>query len=214
MVQLNAETLLQGALEDEAHARDFVEGIMRNAKRLSRIINDLLDLSRIEAGKYSIGASKVHIKPLVQRVVDSYRTQITSKEIRLDIDMAEDTCVLGDESALEQILSNLIDNATKYVPQGGLVRVRATPVLSSIRIEVLDNGPGIPIEHQGRLFERFYRVDAGRSREMGGTGLGLAIVKHLTAALDGQVGVDSHPGEGTHFWVILPQVGEQDSNAS
>jgi two-component system phosphate regulon sensor histidine kinase PhoR len=214
VVQLNAETLLQGALEDEANARGFVEGIMRNAKRLSRIIDDLLDLSRIEAGKYSIWTTEVHVNPLVHRVVDAYRTQIDNKEIRLEVDVNEDTWVLGDENALEQILSNLVDNATKYTPHGGLIRVRARAVLSSIRIEVMDNGPGIPVEHQGRLFERFYRVDAGRSREMGGTGLGLAIVKHLTAALDGQVGVDSHPGEGAHFWVILPQVGEQDSNAS
>jgi two-component system phosphate regulon sensor histidine kinase PhoR len=124
--------------------------------------------------------------------------------MRVEVEIDEDLQVLANENAVEQILSNLIDNATKYGPRQGVIRVRAQERLGSIRIEVIDDGPGVPREHQERLFERFYRVDAGRSREMGGTGLGLAIVKHLAAAMGGRVGVESDPPKGSLFWVTLP----------
>jgi len=204
VVQLNAETLLSGALDNSEQAHRFVEGIMRNAKRLSCIINDLLDLSRIEAEKFEISTSSIPARILAERAVHALSSQIEARKMTVNIEIDKDVHILGDENALEQILSNLIDNATKYTPEGGRIVVRATQVLSTIRIEVIDDGPGIPPEHHDRLFERFYRVDAGRSREMGGTGLGLAIVKHLAATMGGQVGVESTPPNGALFWVSLP----------
>jgi two-component system phosphate regulon sensor histidine kinase PhoR len=204
VVQLNAETLLEGALEDQSQARNFVQAILRNAQRLSRIIDELLDLSRIEAEKYEISKTQLALKGAVDRAINTVSTQLEKSEMRVDVEIDEDLQVLANENAVEQILTNLIDNATKYGPRKGVIRVRAHERLGSIRIEVIDDGPGIPREHQERLFERFYRVDAGRSRQMGGTGLGLAIVKHLAAAMGGRVGVESDPPNGALFWVALP----------
>ena len=204
VVQLNAETLLEGGLEDKSQARGFVQAIMRNAQRLSRIIDELLDLSRIEAEKYEISKTHLALKGAAIRAINTVSTQLEKSEMRVEVEIDEDLQVLANENAVEQILTNLIDNATKYGPRQGVIRVRAQERLGSIRIEVIDDGPGVPREHQERLFERFYRVDAGRSREMGGTGLGLAIVKHLAAAMGGRVGVESDPPKGSLFWVTLP----------
>jgi two-component system phosphate regulon sensor histidine kinase PhoR len=112
--------------------------------------------------------------------------------------------VRADEEGLQQILDNLVDNAIKYTPDGGRVLVRWTPEPMHVRIEIDDNGIGIPAEYQPRLFERFFRVDKARSRELGGTGLGLSIVKHLAQSFGGGVGVESEPGSGSTFYVELP----------
>ena len=113
--------------------------------------------------------------------------------------------VSAERAAVEQILTNLVDNAIKYTPSGGHVTVHAEPKGDKVRLVVADSGPGIPKEHHARLFERFYRVDDARSRDLGGTGLGLAIVKHLTLANGGDIGVDSDIGRGSRFIVSLPR---------
>jgi len=117
----------------------------------------------------------------------------------------EPITIRSDQRALEQILGNLLDNAIKYCPAGSAVTISVHPKDDCVRIEVEDNGPGIDARHHARLFERFYRVDAGRSRDVGGTGLGLSIVKHLADALGGTVGVESTVGRGSTFWVEIPR---------
>ena len=121
--------------------------------------------------------------------------------------LGEDASVVGDRRAFEQVIGNLVDNALKYTPAGGTVRVGTAPASSRdrIRIEVRDDGDGISFRHQDRVFERFYRVDPGRSRSLGGTGLGLAIVKHLVQGMGGEVGLSSEPGMGSCFWMALPR---------
>jgi two-component system phosphate regulon sensor histidine kinase PhoR len=144
-------------------------------------------------------------------VLDTLEDRAAQRSQELDAEIELDLMVRADAKALDQILYNLVDNAIKYTPDGGRVLVRAALLQDelnhdthTVRIEVTDSGPGIPAEHRARVFERFYRVDQGRSRDMGGTGLGLAIVKHLCVAMSGRVGVRANEGTGSVFWVRLP----------
>ena len=173
VIRANAETLLDGALEDEERSHSFVQAILRNSERLSNLIADLLDLSRIEAGHYVVQESSLSLFMIANRVVDSISHKVTQKQMKVELLVDESTLVLGDAQALEQVLLNLVENAVKYTPHGGTLLVRASSSERRVRIEIQDNGPGVPPEHRARLFERFYRVDPGRSKEMGGTGLGL-----------------------------------------
>jgi len=200
-----AETLLSGAMDDPAQARLFVEMIARNAERLARLTNDLLDLSRIESRQWPVKLEPVSVEVTARRAVEVCSEPARRKRIELRVEVPEGTTVLADARALEQVLVNLLDNAVKYTPDGGSATVTAAPV-SGDRIEVVvsDTGPGIERHHLPRLFERFYRVDPGRSRGSGGTGLGLAIVKHLVQMQAGDIGVDTGSG-GTSFRVRLPR---------
>jgi len=203
IIRLNAETLLDGALERPEIARKFLEAQMRNADRLAALVSDLLEISRIEAGNYEIHLDFIRIAPIVERIVDSVEQIAADKRLEIRCDVPEDLCALADDHALEHVLLNLVDNAVKYTPEGGVIQVRAAVDGERVRIEVEDNGPGIAASHRARIFERFYRVDKGRSREVGGTGLGLAIVKHLAEAMEGSVGVDAAAPQGSRFWVLL-----------
>ncbi len=203
IIRLNAETLLDGALERPEIARKFLEAQMRNADRLAALVSDLLEISRIEAGTYEIHLDFIHIAPIVQRIVDSVEQIAAEKQLKIHCDISADLCALADDHALEHVLLNLVDNAVKYTPSGGQIKVRAILDGERVRIEVEDNGPGIEARHRDRIFERFYRVDKGRSREVGGTGLGLAIVKHLAEAMEGSVGVSAADPHGSIFWVKL-----------
>ncbi len=198
-----AETLLGGALADPAQARRFVDVIARHADRLTRLAADLLDLSRIESGQWTIELEPLPLEPLARRVLDLYSAQAGHKRIALRRDVAGDLSARADARALEQVLVNLVDNAVKYTPEGGTVTVGAERRGADAVLSVRDSGPGIDRHHLPRLFERFYRADPGRSRESGGTGLGLAIVKHLVQAQGGEVGVESGAA-GSRFWVRLP----------
>jgi len=201
-----AETLLDGALADPASARHFVDVIARHADRLARLTQDLLDLSRIELGYWTMSLERVELDPLVRGVLDLHQDRAAQKTITLASEVPPGVAVRADARALEQVLVNLVDNAVKYTPERGHIAVVAT-VDGSRRlatISVEDSGPGIERHHLPRIFERFYRVDPGRSREQGGTGLGLAIAKHLVQAQGGEIGVDSGTG-GSRFWVRLPQ---------
>ena len=204
VIRANAETLLLGALGDRERAASFVEAIDRNAERLAHILGDLLDLSRIEAGQQRVDLGELPLLPLCQRVQELFRGRAEKRQQTLVLEVDEALSAWADASALEQVLVNLLDNALKYTPPGGRVVLRARRVGERCRVEVEDDGPGIEPHHWPRLFERFYRVDAGRSRDAGGTGLGLAIVKHLAEAQGGQVGVGAAPRRGSLFWVELP----------
>jgi two-component system phosphate regulon sensor histidine kinase PhoR len=204
-IRAAAETLEAGAVDDSVAARDFVGMISRHAERLHQLVEDLLELSRIEAQKLDLKPTTIDVLELLDHMIGLYALTAS----RHGIDLVAGTCPRGitvkaDRRALEQILSNLIDNAIKYASAGAAVTLSAAPRDGEIVISVADTGPGIPAKHLPRLFERFYRVDRGRSRDVGGTGLGLSIVKHLTEALGGHVMVESLPGVGSTFTVHLP----------
>ncbi|MFN7952966.1 MAG: ATP-binding protein [bacterium] len=211
----NAETLAGGALDDRERAPEFLEAMVRNAARLGRIIDDLLDLSKIEAGAYPLAPQEVNVAELACAALALLADAARAKQITLawDESCPDSLTAWADEHALEDVLGNLLDNAVKYTPAGGHVTMTARAQGEHVRIEVSDDGPGIPPHQRTRVFERFYRVDAGRSREMGGTGLGLAIVKHLVDAMGGRVGVDPVDPHGSRFWVLLPARAATGRNA-
>jgi two-component system phosphate regulon sensor histidine kinase PhoR len=198
-----AETLISGALEDPSAARRFTEVIVRHAERLTRVTEDMLHLSRIESGQWEMDLGRVDVAPVAAEMIDLHRDRAALRRVRLESEVPAGVAVKADRRALEQILVNLLDNAVKYVSEGGTVTLRTEAEGGRCRVLVCDTGPGIERRHLPRLFERFYRVDPGRSREQGGTGLGLAIVKHLAQAQSGEVGVESGAG-GSCFWVSLP----------
>jgi two-component system, OmpR family, phosphate regulon sensor histidine kinase PhoR len=198
-----AETLLGGALDDPQSAHRFVDMVSRQAERLQRLTKDLLDLSRIESGQWTLDLHRVELAPLFDLVLDLHAERAVEKSINLSSEVADGLGARADPRALEQVLVNLVDNAVKFTPKDGTVTLRAATEMDRIVLSVVDTGPGIDRHHLARLFERFYRVDPGRSREQGGTGLGLAIVKHLAQAQGGDVGVESGSG-GSRFWVRLP----------
>lgn len=205
VIRANAETLLDGALEDPKAARMFVDATHRHADRLGRIVSDLLDISRIEAGRYVLNPSDLNVGDVVDEVLDLVELKAAEKDIELVVTIDHALDIHADRKAMEHILINLVSNAFKYEPENGEIEVTAhAPTPDTVRIEILDNGPGIDPAHRERIFERFFRVDAGRSRDMGGTGLGLSIVKNLVEAQGGEVGVDPRSPKGSVFWFTLP----------
>jgi two-component system phosphate regulon sensor histidine kinase PhoR len=209
-VRSAVETLRHTLERDPTASVRFVDMIDRNAQRLGSLVEDLLDLSRIESQEYKPELEALPLRPAAEQVVSLLRAKVDEKRQTLALEIPSDGFVLrADRRALEQVLTNLVDNAVKYCPMGSTITLRARVVDdvgqgARARVEVLDTGPGIEPRHQPRLFERFYRVDGGRSRDMGGTGLGLSIVKHLVEAMSGAVGVESSPGRGSLFWFTLP----------
>ena len=205
-----AETLDMALEKDPAGARRFLGIIERNAARLQGLIEDLLDLSRIESRELKLRPERFAFEPFATHVLGLFRDRADKKKITLRLECSPPSSgdsaleVECDRRALEQVLTNLVDNAVKYGIDAGIVTVRAERADASARILVEDSGPGIEEKHMGRLFERFYRVDASRSREMGGTGLGLSICKHLVEAMGGTIGVRSAVGKGTTFEIRLP----------
>jgi two-component system phosphate regulon sensor histidine kinase PhoR len=202
----SAVDTLRVTLERDPDASDrFVDIIDRNAQRLGALVEDLLDLSRIESKEYRPDAAPVSLRAVSEQVVSLLRPRIEEKffdvgnEIPVDLPPAR-----ADRKAVEQVFTNLLDNAIKYCGPGTSVYLRAQRTGNTLRVEIADAGPGIEPRHLPRIFERFYRVDSGRSRDMGGTGLGLSIVKHLVEAMNGTIGVDSIPGRGATFWFTLP----------
>lgn len=206
IIRANAETLLDGALEEPEIAREFVEALLHHAERLSLLVNDLLELSRIEANRYPLRSQALLLAPLIRRLIESIQSAAEKKRLTLCEQLTEGLEAQADKQALEQILLNLMDNAVKYTPAGGRILLRTYAKEDDVWIEVEDDGPGIDAEHRNRIFERFYRIDPGRSRQQGGTGLGLAIVRNLVEVLGGRVGVRPATPHGSIFWVRLPAV--------
>ncbi len=205
LIRANAETLAGGAMEDSEAAGRFLDSMVSAAERLSGLVSDLLDISRIESGALELDMGPVALANSLIHAREAAAALAAEKSITLNVEAPEDLHALADPRALDQVLSNLVDNAIKYTPEGGHVYLSARRRNGWLRIEVRDDGPGIRPAHRDRLFERFYRVDPGRSRELGGTGLGLAIVKHLVTAMGGEVGMVPAPDRGSLFWVELPE---------
>ncbi|MCX5794218.1 MAG: ATP-binding protein [Elusimicrobia bacterium] len=200
-----AETLRGGAAEDPDHRMEFLEEIERNADRMTRLVDDLLTLSALDSGARPPAAESVDLMRLAAEVTATLKPLAGRKELGLRLEPFRDVPpVRGDRGQLKQVLTNLLDNAIKFTPEKGLVRVSAACAEGRVTVAVQDTGIGIPAEDLPRIFERFYRVDKARSRELGGTGLGLAIVKHIVEAHGGSVAVESRPGEGSTFRVSLP----------
>jgi two-component system phosphate regulon sensor histidine kinase PhoR len=204
-VRSAAETARRAIEKDPEAAVRFVDMIERNALRLHELVEDLLELSRIESKQFRPQAESVEITGVAEQVLALFREPAEGKKLRLTLVPPSGPGVArGDRRAIEQIFTNLIENAVKYCREGVSVTVRIVERDAIFRISVEDTGPGIDPKHLPRLFERFYRADKGRSRDMGGTGLGLSIVKHLVEAMGGNVSVHSTPGKGTTFAFTLP----------
>ena len=204
-IQGYTETLIDGALNDPAHNMRFLGIIRHNAERLARLTEDLLTLSRIEQKRQKFEFDSHPVNLLLADAIDLMRPIAGKSDIRLHMESAPDGAAAWcDSEAVSQILSNLLDNAIKYTPAGGSITVGARMMGDFIQVMVRDTGIGIPPEDLPRLFERFYRVDKARSRELGGTGLGLSIVKHLVAAQNGTIRVESRVNEGSTFYFTLP----------
>lgn len=183
-----------------------VDAIVANAKRLGALVEDLLELSRIESGSVPSRPEPVDVAGLARRLLRDLEPRLQAGELAAELRVEGDPRAWADRRAVEQVLGNLLDNAIKYTPAGGRVELALRPGAGQqLHISVSDTGVGIPRKDLPRVFERFYRVDPGRSRALGGTGLGLAIVRHLVQALGGQLGVESQPGQGSRFWVELPR---------
>ncbi|MDX1396398.1 MAG: ATP-binding protein [Gemmatimonadota bacterium] len=198
-----AEAISGGELPAET-ADDFATRILANATRMRRLVDDLLDLSLIESGSWSPSLEPVPIGRFAHEVWDELSSGPEVRDVELDVDDPDVSVVQADARAVRQILQNLVGNALRYAPADSAIAIRVRPAGAFVRTEVIDAGPGIPSAHLGRVFERFYRVDPGRSREEGGTGLGLAIVKHLVVAHGGDVGIESEVSRGTTAWFTLP----------
>ena len=201
-IQGFAETLLDGALDSPGDARKFLGIIARQAERLGKIFDEMLVLSKLEQEEQVVLKSQP-IRPILELSAQASELRAESKKITIEISCANDLQAACNEALLEQAISNLIDNAVKYSPAGSNVAVCADQSEGQVFISVKDNGPGIESQHLPRIFERFYRVDKGRSRAEGGTGLGLAIVKHIAQVHGGQAVVESTPSKGSTFTIFL-----------
>lgn len=201
---LSAVETLQGAAKNDPEAASgFISMIARNAQRLRALVDDLLSLSLIESGKLEVSLTPVRLRPTVEAILNNFIEPARGKDIELVCLVPSALVVNASSRALEHVLGNLVDNAVKYCPNGSRIVVQATSEDNQVVLCVSDNGPGIPEKHWERIFERFYRVDAGRSRALGGTGLGLSIVRHWVEAMEGRIRVGRSEAGGTAFWVTL-----------
>jgi len=209
VVKACVETLQDGAADDPEARGPFLESIAEQADRLHALILDLLSLARIESGAEVMELEDLNLRKIVTRCLNRQRPRAEAKRMTLEIEASpKDAAVWADEEALIQILDNLLDNAVKYTQDGGTVRVKWRQHGPTACVVVADNGPGIPERDLPRIFERFFRVDRARSRELGGTGLGLSIVKHLAQTMHGTVKAVSTLGAGTTFTVCLPRTAD------
>ncbi len=198
------ETLIDGAIDDPQVNREFLQKAYEHSERLNTLLNDLIEISRIESGEMRMSFRYFNISDFIKNVAEEMRPKAEKKSLQVLTKLSGDeVLVLGDRERLRQVLSNLIDNSIKYTDEGGTVEVGFEELQHSVRVYVRDNGSGIGKEHLERIFERFYRVDKNRSRSVGGTGLGLAIVKHIIEAHNSKIEVKSEPGKGSEFSFLL-----------
>jgi two-component system phosphate regulon sensor histidine kinase PhoR len=199
-----SETLLTDQPDPET-AQRFLQVILGNARRMQRLVDSLLDLSRIESGHWQPKMEEMDLRPVVHSVIDDCHEKSVGRKVAIEMDLAPDALVLvADEDAVRQVFLNLVDNALRYTPEGGKIVCRSRLEGEEIALSVSDTGAGISREHLPRIFERFYRADPSRSRDEGGTGLGLAIMKHLVEAHGGRVAAESTLGRGTTITAWFP----------
>ncbi|HUI52624.1 MAG TPA: ATP-binding protein [Terriglobales bacterium] len=204
-IQGFAETLLGGAMDDAKNRRRFLEIILEHARRLGRLTEDLLMLSKMDAERLELEIRRLPVTQLVESCLETSRPRAKEKNLKLSVDVASKVPdIAGDRRRLTEVLQNLLDNAMQYTPGGGKITVRAETRENEVEFAVSDTGIGIPETDQPRIFERFYRVDVARSREVGGTGLGLSIAKHLVEAHGGRIWVESEVGNGSTFCFTVP----------
>ncbi len=200
------ETLLDGENIERAKVRDFLGTVLRHSDRMSKLVEDLLHLSRLESVEQNEGLQNIDLCRTVEGVADSFAKANGHKGSQVELDLPHTLSpVMAVANDIESALENLVDNATKYGAEGGPITIRVREFDSEIQVSVIDRGDGIPTEEQGRIFERFYRVDKARSRSLGGTGLGLSIVKHTIQSHNGRVWVTSQVGVGSTFTFALPK---------
>jgi two-component system phosphate regulon sensor histidine kinase PhoR len=201
-----AETVVSNRMveTDPERAEHFVRTIQTHAARLNRLLEDILQLSRLEGDSAGLSLQLWRLEDVLRSVCPLFEQRLSDKGVALVMSGIEGCFVMADRERLEQVFVNLLDNALKYTQSGGKISINARTTGERVEITVADNGIGIPKEHLSRIFERFYRVDPARSRELGGTGLGLAIVKHVVQLHGGVIDVSSKPGHGTAFSFTLP----------
>jgi two-component system phosphate regulon sensor histidine kinase PhoR len=207
-IRAYTETLIDGAIDDPQVKYEFLHRIDEQADRLHYLILDMLSLARLESGEEAFRHEPMDLIQGVQSIAQAHLDRAQAKNHQFTVDLgstSEKVLVRADEEAIRQILDNLIDNAIKYTPPGGRIHVACRASDDAVAIDVRDNGIGIPREDLSRVFERFFRVDKARSREVGGTGLGLSIVKHLVQSLGGKLSVESRLNAGSTFRVSLPR---------
>jgi len=199
------ETLLDGAMDDKKNSQSFLKIIQEHAERLNNLVNDLLDLSYIESKEAALELSRFDLSGLAKEVILAFSSRLNKHKIEARNNIPTSTFINADRNKLEQVLTNLVDNAIKFNKEGGDIRILSEDLEKNIKVIVEDSGSGIPAKDIPRIFERFYRADKARSRELGGTGLGLSIVKHIIELHSGVVGVESTEGLGSKFWFTIPK---------
>jgi two-component system, OmpR family, phosphate regulon sensor histidine kinase PhoR len=212
-IQGFAETLLAGAMDDPQNRGRFLEIILEHSRRLARLTEDLLMLSKMDADRLEFETRRIPIGPFIDSCIETAQPRARDKDLRLSVKLAEKIPdIAGDRRRLTEVLQNLLDNAIQYTPAGGQITVSAGVADSAVVFTVSDTGIGIPQAEQPRIFERFYRVDVARSRQVGGTGLGLAIAKHLVEGHGGRIWVESEIGQGSQFHFSVPIFEGRDSS--
>ena len=204
-IQGFAETLLAGAIDDPQNRVRFLEIILDHSRRLARLTEDLLMLSKMDADRLELEIHPLSVSQLVESCLETTQRRAAEKDLRISVNLAKSLPeIAGDRRRLAEVLQNLLDNAIQYTPAGGQIMVSAFADDGEVTLTVSDTGIGIPQADQPRIFERFYRVDAARSREVGGTGLGLSIAKHLVEVHGGRIWVESSVGQGSQFHFTVP----------
>ena len=204
VIRANSETLLDGALEDKQEAKIFSKAILHNAERLTSMVSDLIDLSRIDYGDLKLNIVEVNLDNFIKSFIDSMKSVMKKKDIYIEYQPRHKKNIMADVQALERVMNNLIDNAFKYSPKGSVIEISTITNNNHIKINVADQGSGISEIDQEYIFDRFYRTASARASENKGSGLGLAIVKNLINSLNGEVGVSNRPEDGSIFWFTLP----------
>jgi two-component system phosphate regulon sensor histidine kinase PhoR len=199
------ETLREGAIDDKENGPAFLKIIQDHTDRLDRLVDDLLALAHIESREMELRRGKFDLRKLADDIIPGFRSQMARKRVEVKDELPAGAIVNADRERVGQVLTNLIDNAIKFNRDGGSVRIYCADSDGAVKVTVEDSGCGIPAKELGRIFERFYRVDKARSRDLGGTGLGLSIVKHIVELHGGSVGVESSEGLGSKFWFTLPR---------
>ena len=204
VIRANSETLLDGALENKKDAKSFAKAILHNSERLSLMVSDLIDLSRIEYGDLKLNVQKIDLDHFINEFISSMKSLTKKKDIEIIYEPSKNNWIKADLQALERIMNNLIDNAFKYSEKGSSITISTEQANNHMKVMIADTGSGVSDEDKVYIFDRFYRTASARASDNKGSGLGLAIVKNLANSLDGEVGIESRKPNGSIFWFTLP----------